>query len=233
LELKSLQRQDVDRLLSEEYMDGLSDAPIAVLRSKRAECRRVEDLVSYLRRVVQGQIDLVVAEMELRLGGVLNHQHQLVEELPSILAGSHPPAAPSAAAVGDRPEGGTSRQATSLLAMPAATEVFAEEAGLAPDEIAAVIAPELAATTFKGGTLPGANLETFADSELTDLVERLRRHEVILSAERHILHERIDLLQAIVVERYKSGAARVETLLEEEPEGSAPASETSPGGGTP
>jgi len=93
-------------------------------------------------------------------------------------------------------------------------DLIAEEAGLAPDEIAAVISPELAATTFKGGTLPGANLGSFADGELTELVERLRRHEAVLSAERRVLHERIDLLQAIVVERYKSGAAHADSLLE-------------------
>ncbi|MFZ0172332.1 MAG: hypothetical protein WAL04_11675 [Acidimicrobiales bacterium] len=215
--LKGLQRQDVDRLLSPEFVEGLTDAPVGELRSKRAECRRVEDLVSYLRRVIQGQIDLVVAEMELRLGGGLSdHQHQLVEDLPSILAGSHAPGA-SIGSSGGTDHGvdlGGSHQTTSLLAMPAVTEVFAEEAGLAPDEIAAVISPELAATTFKGGTLPGANLGSFADGELTELVERLRRHEAVLSAERRVLHERIDLLQAIVVERYKSGAAHADSLLE-------------------
>jgi hypothetical protein len=212
-----LQREDVDRLLSPEFVEGLADAPVVVLRSKRAECRRVEDLVSYLRRVVQGQIDLVVAEMELRLGGVTDHQHRLVEDLPSILAGSHSSGGGlgSSYTQGHEPQLGGSRQATSLLAMPAVTEVFAEEVGLAPDEIAAVISPELAATTFKGGTLPGANLESFADTELTELVERLRRHEAALSAERRVLHERIHLLQAIVVERYKSGAAHADTLLED------------------
>jgi hypothetical protein len=213
----ALERQDVDRVLDPGFVDGLGDAPVGELRSKRAECRRVEDLVSYLRRVVQGQVDLVVAEMELRLGGGSgDHQHQLVEDLPSILAGSHPhaagaDAAPSAAV----PEAGVARQLTSRFAMPAVTEVFAEEAGLAPEEIAAVISPELAETTFKGGMLPGANLETFADAELTALLEHLRRHEAILSAERKVLHERIDQLQAVVVERYKSGAAHSDTLLQD------------------
>jgi len=210
-----LQRQDVDRLLSPEFIEGLADAPVGELRSKRAECRRVEDLVSYLRRVIQGQIDLVVAEMELRLGGgASDHQRQLVEDLPSILAGSHPPGVTPASATSGGGDVGNLHQTTSLLAMPAVTEVFAEEAGLAPDEIAAVISPELAETTFKGGTLPGANLGSFADAELTELVERLRRHEQVLSAERRVLHERIDLLQAIVVERYKSGKAHADTLLE-------------------
>jgi hypothetical protein len=213
---KGLQRKDVDRLLAPDFVEGLAEAPVSELRAKRAECRQVEDLVSYLRRVVQGQIDLVVAEMEIRLvGGAGGHQHRLVEDLPSILGGSHSAGGGAGASNGDQATPASARQTTSLLAMPAVSEVFAEEAGLAPDEIAAVISPELAETTFKGGMMPGANLETFADGELTDLLERLRRHEGVLSAERRVLHERIDTLQAIVVERYKSGAARADTLLED------------------
>jgi hypothetical protein len=212
---KGLQRQDVDRLLAPDFVEGLAEAPWDELRAKRAECRQVEDLVSYLRRVIQGQIDLVVAEMEIRLGGGAGgHEHRLVEDLPSILTGSYSSGA--GAGNSDQPTpAAASRQTTSLLAMPAVSEVWAEEAGLAPAEIAAVIAPELAETTFKGGMMPGANLEAFADVELTELLERLRRHEGILSAERHVLHERIDMLQAIVVERYKSGAAQADTLLED------------------
>jgi hypothetical protein len=211
---KGLQRKDVDRLLAPEFVEGLAEAPVSELRAKRAECRQIEDLVSYLRRVVQGQIDLVVAEMEIRLGGGAGgHQHRLVEDLPTILAGSHSAGTGTGSSNGDQAPPSPGRQTTSLLSMPAVSEVFAEEAGLAPDEIAAVISPELAETTFKGGTMPGANLESFADAELTDLLERLRRHEGILSAERRVLHERIDMLQAIVVERYKSGAARADTLL--------------------
>lgn len=213
-----LERKDVDRLLSPEFVEGLAGASVGELRSKRAECRRVEDLVSYLRRVVQGQIDLVVAEMELRLGdGASDHQHHLVEDLPSILGRSRLPGGGDLPVAGGRRggDGGVLHRATSLLAMPAVTEVFAEEAGLAPDEIAAVISPELAVTTFKGGMLPGANLESFVDAELTELVDRLSRHEAVLSAERRVLHERIDLLQAIVVERYKTGAAHADALLED------------------
>ncbi len=207
----ALTRQDVERLLSPDFVEGVSEAPVAVLRTKRAECRQVEELVSYLRRVVQGQIDLAVAEMELRLagGGGGEHQRELVEHLPSILAGSRtfgPDTSPSSAGA---------PRATSVLSPRATPGIFGDHTGLALDEIAAVVSPELAATKFKGGTLPGANLEVFADAELTELVEQLRRHEAVLSAERKVLHERIDLLQAIVVERYKSGAARPDSLLED------------------
>lgn len=206
----ALTRQEVDRLLSPQFVEGLSEAPVAVLRAKRAECRQVEELVSYLRRVVQGQIDLAVAEMELRLaGGAGEHQHELVEHLPSILAGSRTTFGTAASGPGS----GTPRPVTSVLSPRTTPEFFGDQPGLALDEIASAVSPELATTTFKGGTLPGANLEVFADAELTELVEQLRRHEAVLSAERKVLHERIDLLQAIVVERYKSGAVHADTLL--------------------
>lgn len=214
----ALQRKDVDRLLSPEFIEGLTDAPVGELREKRAECRRVEDLISFLRRVLQGQIDLVLAEMDLRLGEAIeDHQHRLVEDLPTILAGAQ---APRGVGGSDRSRQSdrktTTHPTASALSMPAMTEVFTEDAGLAPDEIAAIVAPDLAATAFKGGMLPGANLESFDDTELSELVSRLSQQESALSAERRVLHERIDMLQGIVVHRYKSGAARADTLLEDQ-----------------
>jgi hypothetical protein len=208
----SLRREDVERLLAPEFVEDLVDASVDEIRTKRAQCRRVEDLVSYLRRVVQGQIDVVTAERDMREHGAGDHQSRLVEDLPSILAGS-----PTSGGAGIRPEaGGTAgigRQATSLLAMPAVSEVFADEEDLAPDEIAAVMPAGLDELTFSGSMLPGANLESFANAELEELVERLREYEALLSAERRTLHERIDQLQTIMVERYKSGAADSDALL--------------------
>jgi hypothetical protein len=208
----SLRREDVDRLLAPEFVEGLLDAPVDEIRAKGAQCRRVEDLVSYLRRVAQGQIDLVTAELAMRtLGPQGDHQRLLVEDLPSILANS-----PTAAGTGLRPEPGGSdagRQTTSLLAMPAVSEVFGEEQDFAPDEIAAVIPLGLDPLSFSGGIMPGANLESLASNELEELVVRLGEYESLLSAERRVLHERIDQLRAIVVERYKSGAAHADTLL--------------------
>lgn len=209
----SLRREDVDKLLAPAFVEGLVDAPVDEIRAKGAQCRRVEDLVSYVRRVAQGQIDLVTAELAMRnLGGRGDHQRLLVEDLPSILANS-----PTAGGSGLRPEsggsGGPGGQATSLLAVAAVSEVFSEEQDFAPDEIAAVISPGLDALPFSGGMMPGANLESFASTELEELVERLREYESLLSAERRVLHERIDQLRALVVERYKSGAADADTLL--------------------
>jgi len=210
---KSLRREDVDRLLAPEFVEGLVGASVDEIRAKRTQCRRVEYLVSYLRRFVQGQIDLVTAELDLREHGEPDHRHSRVEDLPGILAGSR-----TAGGARSQTEAGQAagegRQSTSVIAMPAVSEVFAEEEeDLAPDEVAAVISPALHEMAFSGGRLPGANLANFTDAEVEELLGGLRRHESSLSAERRVLHERIGQLQAMLVECYKMGVASADTLL--------------------
>jgi hypothetical protein len=215
----SLRREDVDRMLAAEFVESFADASVDEIRTQRATCRRVEYLVSYLRRVVQGQIDLVTAELDLREHGTPDHRHSRVEDLPGILAGTPRPGASEAQGAEETTDGG--RQATSLLAMPEMSGVFAEDEDLAPDEIAAVLSPALHELSFSGGMLPGANLASFTDTEVRELLESLREHESSLSAERRVLHERIDQLQTIVVECYKSGVADADTLLGDQDGGSS------------
>jgi hypothetical protein len=244
----SLQREDVDKLLAPALVDGLGDVELAELRGRRDACKRVEDMVSYLRRVVQGQIDLVEAEVAQRAaGGSRGDVTALVENLAGILSGPAPAPAPAPGAgagpgpdagagpgdasgtaprtsAGDPRDGGRAgdslataqhRPVGAVHNMSALAEMFEEPSDLTPDEIAAALSPELAETLFPGGSLPGANLGSFTDAELVTLGEALRRQEHDLSEQRHTLHERIDLLQATIVDRYKSGAADVDSLLAE------------------
>lgn len=55
--------------------------------------------------------------------------------------------------------------------------------------------------------------EHVPDAQLPALFEQLRAYEVELSAVRHALHERIDLVQAEIGRRYRDGEASVDTLL--------------------
>jgi hypothetical protein len=199
----SLQREEVDKLLAPAFVDGLGEASIDEIRARRDECRRVEDLISYLRRVIQGQIDVVTAEIEMRAGGVAGDAGRLVHDLPSILSG--PPQAPSGSQA--------IRQQVSMGTASALSEVFGDSQELTPDEIAAALSPELAGALLTGDTLPGANLASFGDVELTKIVENLQLQEADLSAQRRILHERLDQLTAAMVDRYKTGAADSDTLL--------------------
>jgi len=77
----------IERLLSSEYLDGLATLPIAELRDRRHECSEVETSLSYFRRLIQGRLDIVHADLARREGGTAaTDLAGLVEQLPSILA---------------------------------------------------------------------------------------------------------------------------------------------------
>jgi hypothetical protein len=76
-----------ERLLDPGYLADVDQRPIEEIREMRAECQSVETGLSYLRRVVQGRLDIVGAELERRRsGGDPADLARLVEQLPTILA---------------------------------------------------------------------------------------------------------------------------------------------------
>ena len=77
---------DLDRLLDPDYLSDLESRPIEEVRANRDECRRVEDALSYVRRQVQGRLDIVAAEVSRRAEGKLpSDTASLVDQLPEIL----------------------------------------------------------------------------------------------------------------------------------------------------
>jgi hypothetical protein len=74
----------IDRVLREDYLTGLSSMDLADVRSLRAEAEQEEADVSYLRRLLQGRIDILRAELERRKGG--SSDESLIDVLPRILA---------------------------------------------------------------------------------------------------------------------------------------------------
>ena len=78
---------ELDRILDDHYLDGLEGRSMVQVRELRAECQAVETQLSYLRRLVQGQHDIVTGEITRRQGGGdPDDVHGLVERLPEILA---------------------------------------------------------------------------------------------------------------------------------------------------
>jgi hypothetical protein len=73
----------IDRVLAEDYLDGLASATLADVRTLRSEAEQEEVDLSYVRRMVQGRIDIVRAELERRGGG---DGGRLVDRLAAILA---------------------------------------------------------------------------------------------------------------------------------------------------
>ena len=84
---------DADRMMSPDYLADLEGRSIDEVRAMRDECLVVETGLSYLRRMVQGPLDIVNRELVRReVGGGAADRATIIEELPGILAdGPRPP----------------------------------------------------------------------------------------------------------------------------------------------
>jgi hypothetical protein len=74
-----------DRLLDPAHLVGLEQRPIDQLRSLRRACIDYETGLSYLRRLVQGSIDIIEGEVQRRTGGTPDTSAELVDALPGLL----------------------------------------------------------------------------------------------------------------------------------------------------
>ncbi len=74
--------------LDPEFCRDLAELPLEELRRRRSLADERETGCSYLRRLVQGRLDIVVDERSRRAAGVpVEEGRSLVDRLPSILAG--------------------------------------------------------------------------------------------------------------------------------------------------
>jgi hypothetical protein len=199
-----LRKKDIDTLLEPELTGDLSQVSVEELRARREACDRAEFALSYVRRVLQGELDIVAAELEARSRGVRGDTGRLIEELPNILAGSR--------ARTPTPE----RAHEPRLTMAGVSgEGWTEHSDLALEELVVeVLSAELKADAASQPVLPGANLGAFGDEELRALAESLHGAEKNVSARRRGLHDQIDKLQAEIVDRYKGGMADADSLLD-------------------
>jgi hypothetical protein len=83
----------IDRVLAEDYLDGLTSLPLEEVRSLRDEAEQEEVDLSYLRRLLQGRLDILRAERARRAGSGPEGA-SLVDALPEILADDAHPSAP-------------------------------------------------------------------------------------------------------------------------------------------
>lgn len=75
------------RILDPAYLADLPSRSTDEIRSMRAECQEIETGLSYLRRVVQGRLDIIDAELARRRdGGDPEDLSALIDALPSILS---------------------------------------------------------------------------------------------------------------------------------------------------
>jgi hypothetical protein len=73
----------IDRVLAEDYLSGLREAAMAEVRELRHEAEQEEVDLSYIRRMVQGRLDVIRAELNRREG---SGSGNIVDDLAGILA---------------------------------------------------------------------------------------------------------------------------------------------------
>jgi hypothetical protein len=175
--------QRLERILDDGYLDGLEERSTAEIRALRDECEEEESGVSYARRIVQGKLDIVRAELVRRRdeGTSDDELHDLLDSLPTILRDR---------STGERKP---AHRAVRFLVPPSAQH-HAEEA-----------------ERIGEGML--GDLTDRSAPEMAQLVERLDAEERRLSALRHELFDRLDTLQAELTRRYKEGATDVSEVL--------------------
>jgi hypothetical protein len=79
-------RNDLDRILTSPYLDGIDDLSLDQIRAMRAECQQAENDLSYLRRLIQGNLDIVHTYINHTGDDEPPDLAALVHDLPSILS---------------------------------------------------------------------------------------------------------------------------------------------------
>lgn len=78
-------RRRIDRVVADDFLDGLADRSVDEVRVMRDECREEEARLSYARRLLQARLDIVRAEAARRAEGS-DAEGGLLDALPGILA---------------------------------------------------------------------------------------------------------------------------------------------------
>ena len=79
---------DLSDAVDPVYLDGLGDVALELVREKRAECADLENGVSFVRRVAQGRLDVLDAEVKSRAEGAGGDLTSVVDSLATTLSES-------------------------------------------------------------------------------------------------------------------------------------------------
>jgi hypothetical protein len=171
-------------ITADDYLGDLTAHDMAELRDRRQTCREVETGLSYLRRLVQGHLDVVAAERVRRDEGGDQGDDDLeglIARLPEQLAGS--------------------TRSPGVGRLPSEFGTGAVDEDLS-DELDDIITE---------GRLSEPGL--LSDDELRAVTESLEAFERRVSDLRRTLFDRIDAIETELTRRYRTGEASVDSLL--------------------
>ena len=172
-----------ERVLDPELVADLGGLSTEELRARRADSEAEEEALSYVRRLLQGRLDLLRAELRRREEAGSEAAGDLLGRLASVLSDQ-----------GTSERDVLAARATRLRVPPG---VERHEARL--DEVL----PRRDLEELE--EVPVATLEGY--------IELLAAHEAELSAQRRVLFAHIDALRSELAARYKDGRAAVSDLL--------------------
>lgn len=177
---------ELDVVTSPDFVADLHGRDMDELRAMRSRCQALENSLSYVRRLIQGRLDIIGGELQRRRGGGdSGDTSDLIGRLPEILS------------EGSRGDGGPGSVRPPLSMEPDPDVTDQLERML--DQI--VDPDDLGRTT------------DLTDEQLAQTVTALHELEDSVSNHRRTMHSVIDTLQAEVTRRYRSGEASVDTLL--------------------
>lgn len=175
---------ELDAVSEPSFLNDLQSRDMDDLRSVRGHLQQLENSLSYVRRLIQGRVDIVGGELQRRReGGDEGNTSDLIGRLPDILSEARSTAP------------GSVRPPMSLEPNPEVTsqlEAMLENI-VAVDQLSDVVAMD----------------EKALATSLTDL----NGLEDQVSVQRRRMHALIDEVQAEVTRRYTTGEATVDGLL--------------------
>lgn len=180
----------IDKVLAEDYLDGLREASLADVRGLRGQAEQEEVDLSYMRRMVQGRLDVLRAEVLRRQGAGSGEegkhgeegQHDLVAGLVKILA--------------DEPRSPARGLGRHSALEPSRVD---QHRRYVETLVADVDLSDVSART---------------DGDVEAALAVLTEEEQVLSAKRRQVQAVMDACSAEITRRYRDGEADVGTLLD-------------------
>ncbi len=179
----------IDRVLAEGFLTSIGSTTLEELRELREEAEQEEADLSYLRRMLQGRIDILTAELDRRRrteAGDID-VGSLVTDLPRILA--------------DGPRPGPRGGGRHSVAEPSRVSEHRRRV----EQLA--------------GDIDLSDVGAHSDAELDESLRRLATAEQDVSTARGRVHDVLDACAAEITRRYRDGEADVSALLAEQPPG--------------